>query len=74
VSGRRFPQAQITTTARRKALERELALTGTPSLSKAQPKPKPLPGFTRIRDAADKYIDGLWAEGNLVPRTMISIL
>jgi hypothetical protein len=65
-----LPAGTDHTTARRKALERELALTGTPSLSKAQAKPKPLPGFTRIRDAADKYIDGLWAEGNLVPRTI----
>jgi len=65
-----LPAGTDHTTARRKALERELALTGTPSLSKAQAKPKPLPGFTRIRDAADKYIDALWAEGNLVPRTI----
>ena len=65
-----LPAGTDHTTARRKALERELALTGTPWLSKAQAKPKPLPGFTRIRDAADKYIDALWAEGNLVPRTI----
>jgi hypothetical protein len=65
-----LPAGTDHTTARRKALERELALTGTPWLSKAQAKPKPLPGYTRIRDAADKYIDALWAEGNLVPRTI----
>jgi integrase len=58
------------TTARRKAVERELALTGTPTLSKAQAKPIVLPGFTRIRDAGDAYIDALWAEGNLVAKTI----
>ena len=65
-----LPPGTDHTTARRKALERELALSGTPSLAKAQTKPKPIPGFTRIRDAADKYIDTLWAQGNLVPRTI----
>jgi integrase len=58
------------TAARRKALERELALTGTPSLSKAPVKHKPVPGLTRIRDASDAYIDALWAEGNLDPKTI----
>src|ERR1700740_462279 len=27
-------------------------------------------GFTRIRDAGDAYIDALWAEGNLVHKTI----
>jgi hypothetical protein len=57
-------------TVRRAALEKEFALTGTPSLSKAPAKPKAVPGFTRIRDAPDAYIDALWAEGNLAPRTI----
>ena len=54
----------------REALERELVLTGTPSLSKAQAKPKAVPGYTRLRDAADAYIDALWIEGNLVQKTI----
>jgi hypothetical protein len=29
-----------------------------------------VPGFTRIRDAGDAYIDALWAEGNLVHKTI----
>lgn len=58
------------TTARRKALERELALTGTPTLSKAPAKPTPTPGFTRIKDAIDGYLDALWAESNLTPKTI----
>jgi hypothetical protein len=29
-----------------------------------------VPGFTRIRGAADAYIDALWAEGNLAPKTI----
>lgn len=57
------------TTARRKAAERELALYSAPP-SKSPAKLKPVPGFTKIRDAADKYIDALWAEGNLVPKTI----
>ena len=68
--GRRFPQARITRPRGAKALERELALTGTPSLSKAQAKPKVVPGYSRLRDAADAYIDALWAEGNLVAKTI----
>jgi integrase len=70
VCGRRFPQARITRPRGAKALERELALTGTPSLSKAQAKPKVVPGYSRLRDAADAYIDALWAEGNLVAKTI----
>ena len=65
-----LPAGTDHTTARRKALERELVLTGTPSLSKAQAKPKVVPGYTRLRDAADAYIDALWAEGNLVAKTI----
>ena len=58
------------TTARRKATERELVLMSPPTLSKAPAKPKPVPGFTRIKDAVDAYLDALWAEGNLVPKTI----
>jgi hypothetical protein len=58
------------TAARRKALERGLALTGTPTLAKTPAKPKAVPGFTRIAVAGDAYIDALWAEGNLVPKTI----
>ena len=64
-----LPTGTNHTSARRMAAERELALYSAPP-SKSQAKPKPVPGFTKIRDAADKYIDALWAEGNLVPKTI----
>ena len=65
-----LPAGTDHTTARRKAAERERALMSPPTLSKALEKPKPMPGFTRIRDAADAYLDALWAEGNLRARTI----
>ena len=58
------------TTARRKAMEREIELYSPPTVFKVTAKPKPLPGFTKIRDAADKYLDALWAERNLTPKTI----
>jgi integrase len=65
-----LPPGTDHTAARRRALERELALTGTPTVSKAKAAPKTVPGFTRVKDAGDAYIDALWAEGNLVPKTV----
>lgn len=58
------------TTARRKAMERELELYSPPTVFKAPAKPEPLRGLTKIRDAADKYLDALWAERNLTPKTI----
>ena len=58
--GRRSPPGTDHTAARRRALERELAPcapTGTPTVSKAKAAPKTVPGFTRVKDAGDAYID-----------------
>lgn len=53
-------------TARRKALERELADAPVPF-----PNPtKKAPGLTKIADAVDAYINALWADNNLRPRTI----
>jgi integrase len=59
--------------ARRMALEKELALhappTGFPGSTRKE-KPAPTPGRTKIRDAADAYINALYTENNLVPKTI----
>lgn len=64
-----LPTGTNHTTARRMAAERELELFSPPA-PKAPVQPKAVPGFTRIRDAADKYLDAPWAEGNLTPKTI----
>lgn len=64
-----LPTGTNHTSARRMAAERELELF-SPPVPKAPVQPKAVPGFTRIRDAADKYLDALWAEGNLTPKTI----
>jgi hypothetical protein len=54
-----LPKGTDHTTARRKAAEKQLELFSPPIL-KTPEKPKPVPGFKRIRDAADAYLDALW--------------
>jgi integrase len=68
----KLPAGTDYSAARRMALEKELALSAVklPGAKAPASKPAPVPGRTRIKEAIDAYIDALWSEGNLDPKTI----
>lgn len=69
----RLPSGTDYKAATRAALQKELSFDDPPTLV-AKHTPKPLAvvpnGLTSLTAACDAYIDGLYADGNLTPRTI----